>query len=108
MASILLVEDERNLSNLIRCNLEDDGHSVVQVFDGIVALTIAESEAPDQMTIEIMLPGVHGLEVCRQLRQTSNLPILMLTERAEEVDRVLGMEVGADDYLTKPFSKREL
>ncbi|MCJ7660375.1 MAG: hypothetical protein MUO67_14605 [Anaerolineales bacterium] len=68
MASILLVEDERNLSNLIRCNLEDDGNGVVQVFEGIAALTTAEAEAPEQMKIEIMLPDVGGLEVCRQLR----------------------------------------
>lgn len=108
MASILIVEDERNLSNLVRCYLEDDGHRVEQVFDGTAALAVVEAGAPDLILLDIMLPGVDGLEVCRQLRQTSIVPILMLTARAEEIDRVLGLEVGADDYLTKPFSMREL
>lgn len=108
MATILIVEDERNLSNLIRRNLEEKGHRVLQVFDGPSALTTAASEAPDLVILDIMLPGMDGLEVCRRLRQTSIVPILMLTARVEEIDRVLGLEVGADDYLTKPFSMREL
>lgn len=108
MATILIVEDERNLSNLIRRNLEEEGHHIWQVFDGASALTIAAAEMPDLIILDIMLPGMDGLEVCRRLRQTSIVPILMLTARAEEIDRVLGLEVGADDYLTKPFSVREL
>jgi len=108
MATILIVEDERNLSNLIRRNLEEEGHRVLQVFDGLSALTTAAAETPDLIILDIMLPGIDGLEVCRRLRQTSIVPILMLTARAEEIDRVLGLEVGADDYLTKPFSMREL
>ncbi len=108
MATILIVEDERNLSNLIRRNLEEEGHCILQAFDGTSALATAAAETPDLIILDIMLPGMDGLQVCRRLRQTSIVPILMLTARAEEIDRVLGLEVGADDYLTKPFSMREL
>jgi DNA-binding response OmpR family regulator len=108
MTTILIVEDERNLSNLIRRNLEEEGHSVFQVFDGPAALASVADQEPDLVILDIMLPGLDGLQVCRSLRQTSIVPVLMLTARAEEIDRVLGLEVGADDYLTKPFSMREL
>jgi DNA-binding response OmpR family regulator len=108
MATILIVEDERNLSNLIRRNLEEEGHSVFQVFDGPSALASVADQEPDLVILDVMLPGLDGLQVCRSLRQTSIVPVLMLTARAEEIDRVLGLEVGADDYLTKPFSMREL
>ncbi len=108
MTSILIVEDERNLSNLIRRNLEEDGHGVFQVFDGPSAVEVVAAQEPDLVILDVMLPGMDGLQVCRSLRQTSIVPILMLTARAEEIDRVLGLEVGADDYLTKPFSMREL
>jgi DNA-binding response OmpR family regulator len=76
--------------------------------DGLVAMEVAAQESPDLVVLDLMLPGIDGFEVCRRLRQTSNVPILMLTARAEEVDKVVGLEVGADDYLTKPFSMREL
>jgi DNA-binding response OmpR family regulator len=108
MTSILIVEDERNLSNLIRRNLEDEGYHVSQVFDGLSALDAVAGREPELIILDVMLPGMDGLQVCRQLRQRSIVPILMLTARAEEIDRVLGLEVGADDYLTKPFSMREL
>jgi DNA-binding response OmpR family regulator len=108
MATILIVEDERNLSNLIRRNLEDEGYDVFQAFDGTSALDAVAVREPDLVILDIMLPGMDGLEVCRQLRKRSIVPVLMLTARAEEIDRVLGLEVGADDYLTKPFSMREL
>lgn len=108
MATILIVEDERNLSNLIRRNLEEEGHSVFQVFDGPSALASISDREPDLVILDIMLPGMDGLQVCRSLRRASIVPVLMLTARAEEIDRVLGLEVGADDYLTKPFSMREL
>jgi DNA-binding response OmpR family regulator len=108
MTSILIVEDERNLSNLIRRNLEDEGYHVSQVFDGPSALEAVAARELDLLILDIMLPGMDGLQVCRQLRQRSIVPVLMLTARAEEIDRVLGLEVGADDYLTKPFSMREL
>jgi len=108
MTSILIVEDERNLSNLIRRNLEDEGYHVSQVFDGPSALDAVAAREPDLLILDVMLPGIDGLQVCRKLRQRSIVPVLMLTARAEEIDRVLGLEVGADDYLTKPFSMREL
>lgn len=108
MTAILIVEDERNLSNLIRRNLEDEGYKVSQVFDGPSALEVVTAREPDLVILDVMLPGMDGLQVCRQLRQRSIVPVLMLTARAEEIDRVLGLEVGADDYLTKPFSMREL
>jgi two-component system alkaline phosphatase synthesis response regulator PhoP len=108
MTSILIVEDERNLSNLIRRNLEEEGHCVSQVFDGPSAVEAVAAQEPDLVILDVMLPGMDGLQVCRSLRQGSIVPVLMLTARAEEIDRVLGLEVGADDYLTKPFSMREL
>jgi DNA-binding response OmpR family regulator len=108
MTTILIVEDERNLSNVIRDRLEEEGYRVLQVFDGPSALEAARDSLPDLIVLDIMLPGLDGLEVCRRLRSHSIVPILMLTARAEEIDRVLGLELGADDYLTKPFSMREL
>jgi DNA-binding response OmpR family regulator len=108
MPTILIVEDERNLCDLIRDNLQEQGYGVFQAFDGPSALTMAKDAVPDLVILDIMLPGIDGLEVCRRLRQGSIVPILMLTARAEEIDRVLGLELGADDYLTKPFSMREL
>jgi DNA-binding response OmpR family regulator len=108
MPTILIVEDERNLCHLIRDNLQEQGYQVFQAFDGPSALTMAKDAVPDLVILDVMLPGIDGLEVCRRLRQGSIVPILMLTARAEEIDRVLGLELGADDYLTKPFSMREL
>jgi DNA-binding response OmpR family regulator len=108
VATILVVEDERELNTLIRRHLEDEGHRVLQAFDGPSALGLGQQDRPDLVILDWMLPGLDGLEVCRRLRRNSIVPILMLTARAEEVDRVLGLEVGADDYLTKPFSIREL
>jgi DNA-binding response OmpR family regulator len=108
VATILVVEDERELNMLVRRHLEDEGHRVVQAFDGPSALALAQHERPDLVILDWMLPRLDGMEVCRRLRRDSIVPILMLTARAEEVDRVLGLEVGADDYLTKPFSIREL
>jgi DNA-binding response OmpR family regulator len=108
MPTILIVEDERNLCHLIRDNLKEQGYGVLLAFDGASALAMAKDTAPDLVILDIMLPGIDGLEVCRRLRQDSIVPILMLTARAEEIDRVLGLELGADDYLTKPFSMREL
>jgi len=108
MPTILIVEDERNLCHLIRDNLQEQGYQVRLAFDGPSALAMAKDAVPDLVILDIMLPGIDGLEVCRRLRQDSIVPILMLTARAEEIDRVLGLELGADDYLTKPFSMREL
>lgn len=108
MTTILVVEDERELNALVRRHLEDAGHRVQQAFDGPSAVLLAEQEHADLVILDWMLPGLDGLEVSRRLRRRSIVPILMLTARTEEVDRVLGLEVGADDYLTKPFSIREL
>jgi DNA-binding response OmpR family regulator len=108
VATILIAEDERDLSNLVRRHLEDEGHQVLQAFDGPSAALNAAHEHPDLVILDWMLPRLDGLEVCRRIRRESIVPILMLTARSEEIDRVLGLEVGADDYLTKPFSIREL
>ena len=108
MATILVAEDEPDLNNLVRRHLEEEGHRVVQSFDGPSAVLSAQQAHPDLIILDWMLPRLDGLEVCRRIRRESIVPILMLTARAEEVDRVLGLEVGADDYVTKPFSIREL
>ncbi len=108
MATILIVEDEVDLCNLIRSHLEPEGHIVHQAFDGVAALRLVEEKNPHLVILDWMLPGLDGLAVCRQIRQNHLMPILMLTARSEEVDRVLGLEVGADDYVVKPFGMREL
>jgi len=108
---ILLVEDEHDIRELVRYNLEIEGFAVVEASDGEIALRLATTERPALVILDLMLPGVPGLEVCRLLRTkeaTLQVPILMLTARASEVDKVLGLEMGADDYVTKPFSPREL
>jgi DNA-binding response OmpR family regulator len=108
MATILLVEDEMELGRLIVRELQAVGYGVRHAPDGATALRLFEQETPDLVVLDWMLPGLDGLEVLRRLRQTSAVPVLMLTARAEEVDRVVGLEVGADDYLSKPFGTREL
>jgi DNA-binding response OmpR family regulator len=108
MASVLVIEDETDINNLIRSHLEAEGHTVYQAFDGPSSLMLVERHNPELVILDWMLPGMDGLAVCRQIRQSHLMPILMLTARAEEIDRVLGLEVGADDYVTKPFSMREL
>jgi len=108
MATILVVEDEVDICNLIRSHLEAGGHTVHQAFDGPAALALVEAHTPDLIILDWMLPGLDGLAVCRQVRQHHLMPIIMLTARTEEIDRVLGLEVGADDYIVKPFGIREL
>jgi DNA-binding response OmpR family regulator len=106
-ARILLVDDERSIQTLLSYPLQKDGYEVVSAFDGREALA-RFAEAPfDLVVLDLMLPGVDGLEVCRRLRSRSAVPIIMLTARSEEVDKVVGLEIGADDYITKPFSLRE-
>jgi two-component system response regulator ResD len=107
-AKILLVEDEENIASLVELYLKNDGYAVEHVADGVSALAAAERLQPSLVILDVMLPGMDGLEVCRRLRATSKVPIIMLTARDAEVDRVLGLELGADDYVTKPFSPREL
>jgi DNA-binding response OmpR family regulator len=106
--TILVVDDEISLQETLAYNLRRQGYEVVTVGDGLVALETARSLKPDLIVLDLMLPGMDGFEVCRQLRRESTIPVLMLTARDDEIDRVVGLEVGADDYLTKPFSMREL
>lgn len=108
MATILLVEDEPELARLILRELEAAGYDVRYAADGARALDLFAEAAPDLLLLDWMLPKLDGLEVLRRVRQTAATPVLMLTARAEEADRVVGLEVGADDYLTKPFGVREL
>lgn len=108
MTAILVVEDEQDLCNLISRQLEADGHTVHQAFDGLQAVQMIEDCPLDLVILDWMLPGLDGLAVCRRIRRNHLLPILMLTARSEEIDRVLGLEVGADDYVVKPFGMREL
>lgn len=108
---ILLVEDDANLVELICYNLEKEGFDTIRTGDGEEALMLAEDEKPDLVILDWMIANLSGIEVCRRLRRsplTANLPIVMLTARAEEADRIRGLETGADDYVTKPFSPREL
>jgi phosphate regulon transcriptional regulator PhoB len=108
---ILIVEDEQDLIKLLRYNLEKEGFRVAHTTDGSLALAQMRRDTPDLVILDLMLPGMDGLEVCRQLRRHDRyapLPILMLTARGEEADRVVGLEIGADDYVIKPFSMREL
>ena len=106
-STILLVDDEDAIQSLLTYPLERDGYRVVQARDGDEALRRFEEENVDLVVLDIMLPRVDGLEVCRRLRQESTVPIIMLTARDDELDKVLGLELGADDYITKPFSIRE-
>ncbi|HRO91647.1 MAG TPA: response regulator transcription factor [Promineifilum sp.] len=105
---VLLVEDDATLRETVAYNLRHQGYEVVEAGNGLMALEAARREQPDVVLLDVMLPGIDGFEVCRLLRKETNLPILMLTARSDEVDRVVGLEMGADDYLTKPFSMREL
>ena len=108
MTTILLVEDAHELAHVIRRELETTGYRVLHAEDGFAALHIHAAEQPALVILDWMLPKLDGLEVLRRLRQTAPTPVLMLTARGEETDRVVGLELGADDYLTKPFSMREL
>jgi DNA-binding response OmpR family regulator len=105
---VLVVDDEIALQETLEYNLAKQGYQVFTAADGLAAIEIARREKPDLIVLDLMLPGLDGLEVCRVLRRDMNVPILMLTARADEVDRIVGLEIGADDYLTKPFSMREL
>ena len=105
---ILIVEDELSLQETLAYNLKKQGYEVEVAGDGASALDCARNSKPDLILLDIMLPGMDGFEVCRRLRTEMSTPVLMLTARDDEIDRVVGLEVGADDYLTKPFSMREL
>jgi two-component system alkaline phosphatase synthesis response regulator PhoP len=107
-STVLIVEDDPHALELVRLYLDQDGHQVLVASDGIEGLRLAREAAPDLIVLDLMLPGIDGTEVCRQVRQESNIPIIMVTARVEEEDRLTGLEMGADDYITKPFSPREL
>jgi DNA-binding response OmpR family regulator len=105
---ILIVEDEKDIAKLLRYNLEKEGYETLSAADGETGLSLARQSKPDLIILDLMLPKMDGIEICRILRQESNVPIIMLTAKKEELDRILGLEIGADDYITKPFSVREL
>ena len=107
-ARILVVEDEESLADTVRYNLEREGYAVAVASDGRVALDRFRRENPSLVILDLMLPQMSGLDVCRQIRQISNVPIIMVTAKDSEADKVSGLELGADDYVTKPFSVREL
>ena len=108
MSKILVVEDDRNLLETIKYNLVKEGYEALVAVDGAEALEIARNEKPDLIVLDIMLPIIDGFEVCRILRKEMSVPIIMLTARTDETDRIMGLDTGADDYMTKPFSLREL
>ncbi len=108
MATILVADDERHIREVVRFALEKAGHKVLEAADGAAALMQVRERTIDLVILDIIMPEEDGIEVCRKLRQSSRVPILFLSSRDEEVDRVLGLEIGADDYVTKPFSPREL
>jgi DNA-binding response OmpR family regulator len=107
-ARILVVDDEPPIVELVTGYLEREGWEVAQALDGVAALEMARADPPDVVVLDVMLPGLDGIEVCRRLRTFSDAYVLMLTARGEEIDRIMGLTVGADDYLVKPFSPREL
>lgn len=105
---ILIIEDEKNIVDIIKFNLNREGFQTLEALDGQLGLTKAIEEDVDLVLLDIMLPKMDGYTVCKKIREKKNVPIIMLTAREEEVDKVLGLELGADDYMTKPFSTREL
>ena len=107
-AKVLVVDDESNIVDILTANLERNGYEVIAAYDGHQALQLALNENPDLILLDCMLPGMDGFDVCRKVRLHSSVPIIMLTAKSEEIDKVLGLELGADDYITKPFSVREV
>lgn len=108
MTKVLIIEDEFSYRDALSFLLEKEGFEVVTAADGVTGLSEFDSKGADLVLLDLMMPGMGGLEVCRELRQRSEVPVIMLTARGDEVDKVVGLELGADDYLTKPFSHREL
>lgn len=106
--TVLIVEDDPNIVDILKFNFEKEGYNTLVAMDGATGLDYALNSNPDLILLDVMLPKMDGFEVCRKVREKSNVPIIMLTAREEEVDKVLGLELGADDYMTKPFSIREL
>ncbi len=106
--TVLVIDDEQPIVEILKFNLLKEGYVVLEAYDGAQGLELALSKNPDLILLDVMLPKMDGFEVCRKIREKSSVPIIMLTAREEEVDKVLGLELGADDYMTKPFSVREL
>ena len=106
--TILIVDDEKMIINLLTHNLTREGYNVIEAKDGLEAIDIAQEKKPDLILLDIMLPKLDGLSVCKRIKNMMNVPILMVTAKDEELDKILGLELGADDYITKPFSVREL
>ena len=107
-STILVVDDEKNIVQLARLYLDKEGFQVESAYDGEAALEKVKSARPDLVILDIMMPGMDGLSVAKELRKTSNIPIIILTARGDDIDRIVGLELGADDYVTKPFNPREL
>jgi two-component system, OmpR family, alkaline phosphatase synthesis response regulator PhoP len=105
---VLIVDDDAKIVELVKLYLNRDGYGVITAYDGTTALKLARESHPDLIVLDIMLPGIDGLEICRILRQESDVPIILLTARTTEQDRIIGLDLGADDYVTKPFSPKEL
>jgi len=105
---ILVVDDETSIVDILKLNLKRENFDVIEAYDGETALKLALTEDPDLILLDVMLPKIDGFTVCKRIREKSQVPIIMLTAREEEIDKVLGLELGADDYITKPFSTREL
>jgi len=105
---ILIIEDEKDIVRLLKYNLEKEGYRTLAAHDGEAGLDMARKDKPDLILLDLMLPKLDGMQVCRAIRQDSQVPIIMLTAKKEEIDRIVGLELGADDYVTKPFSVREL
>ena len=108
MKKILIVDDEKPISDIIKFNMTKEGYEVVTAFNGREAIELFEAEKPDIIILDLMLPEIDGLEVAKTIRKTSSVPIIMLSAKDSEFDKVIGLELGADDYVTKPFSNREL
>lgn len=108
MPTVLVVDDEKNIVKLAELYLSAEGFDVISAGDGATALETVKARRPDLVILDIMLPEIDGWEVCRRLRQTSQVPIIMLTARSDDVDKIVGLELGADDYVVKPFNPREL
>ena len=107
-SKILIVDDEKNIVNILKFNLQKEGYQTIEAYDGEEALHKIDNESPDLILLDIMMPILDGFSVCSKVRRNLMTPIIMLTAKSEEIDKVLGLELGADDYMTKPFSVREL
>ncbi len=108
MAKILIIEDEAKLADILAYNIREEGHEALVALDGLAGLEKFRCEQPDLLILDLMLPGIDGLEICRLVRRDSDVPIIMLTAKSRELDKVVGLELGADDYVTKPFSMVEM